>query len=166
MVESRRFFLNFVVGCTGIVTCLLMIFCAIWAESAVDEAIGLPDGPLLGMFGIFLYRLLANVFFTGGWICELIVRTEVTAETANAFGLKAFRIGVQFSIFITLCPAAICWLLFAVAVEWPFAQIASPPRFSHRNFRPDSCSQLRENKTTNASTALRISPRAATLLAW
>lgn len=126
----------------------------------------MPDGPLLGMFGIFLYRLLANVFFTGGWICELIVRTEVTAETANAFGLKAFRIGVQFSIFITLCPAAICWLLFAVAVEWPFAQIASPPRFSHRNFRPDSCSQLRENKTTNASTALRISPRAATLLAW
>jgi hypothetical protein len=33
-----------------------------------------------------------------------------------AFGLKAFRVGVKLSIFVTLCPAVICWLAFAVAL--------------------------------------------------
>ena len=88
MVESRRFFLNFVVGCTGIVTCVMMIFCAIWAESAVDEAIGLPDGPLLGMFGIFLYRLLANVFFTGGCM-HMRANRENRGDSGNRERLRA-----------------------------------------------------------------------------
>jgi hypothetical protein len=76
----------------------------------------LPDGPLLGIFGIFLYGILAKVFYTGGWICELPMRTTTTAERSAAFGLKAFRVGVKLSIFVTLCPAVICWLAFAVAL--------------------------------------------------
>jgi hypothetical protein len=114
--ESRRFFFNAVVGCTGVITCVLLIICAVTADSIVGEPIGLPDGPLLGVFGIFFYGLLANLFYTGGWIGELLMRATTTAERSTAFGLKAFRVGVNFSIFITLCPAVICWVAFAVAL--------------------------------------------------
>ena len=62
------------------------------------------------------YALLANVCYTGGWISELLVKSTRKAEAASAFGLKAFRVGITFSIFITLCPAAICWFAFAIAL--------------------------------------------------
>jgi len=114
--ESRRLFFNCLVGLTGLITCVLLIICAFVAESTVGEPIGLPDGPLLGIFGIFLYGILANLFYTGGWICELLMRTIMTAQRSAAFGLRAFRIGVKFSIFVTLCPAVICWLSFAIAL--------------------------------------------------
>jgi hypothetical protein len=114
--EGRRLFFNAVVGCTGIITCALLVICAILADSVVGEAIGLPDGPLLGVFGIFFYGILANVFYTGGWIGELALKTVTTATKSNSFALKSFRAGVAFSVIITLLPAAVCWIAFALAV--------------------------------------------------
>ena len=76
----------------------------------------MPDGPLLGVFGIVFYGVLANIFFAGGWISELLMRAVTTTEKASAFGLRAFRTGVYFSILLTLCPAVVCWLAFAVAL--------------------------------------------------
>lgn len=114
--ESRRPFFNLVVGCTGIVTCVLLGICAVTAEALVGEAIGLPDGPLLAVFGIFFYGLLANLFYTGGWITELALKTKLTTIRSSAFGLKAFRAGVAFSIFVTFCPAVVCWLALAIAI--------------------------------------------------
>ena len=114
--EGRRFFFNSVVGCTGVITCVLLIVCAFTAESSVGEPIGMPDGPLLGVFGIVYYGVLANVLYTGGWISELLMRAVTTTEKASAFGLKAFRTGVYFSILLSLCPAVVCWIAFAVAL--------------------------------------------------
>jgi hypothetical protein len=114
--ESRRFFFNLVVGCTGLLTCFLLLVCAFTADSFVGEPIGMTDGPLLGIFLIILYALLANVCYTGGWISELLVGASGKAQSATAFGLKAFRVGVTFSIFVTLCPAFFCWLAFAIAL--------------------------------------------------
>jgi hypothetical protein len=113
--ESRRLFFNAVVGCTGVITCVLMVVCAFVADSTVGEPIGMPDGPLLGVFGILFYAILANVFYTAGWICELLLGAATTAKKSAAFGLKAFRVGIAFSIFVTLCPAALSWLAFAIA---------------------------------------------------
>ncbi len=76
----------------------------------------MSDGPLLGLFLIVPYAVLANVCYTGGWVAELLVRAAGKADNATAFGLKAFRVGVTFSILITLSPAVICWLSFAVAL--------------------------------------------------
>jgi hypothetical protein len=76
----------------------------------------LSDGPLLGIFGIFLYGILANAFYTSGWICELLLRKVMTTERRATMGLKAFRFGTIFSILLTLSPAAICWIAFAVAL--------------------------------------------------
>jgi hypothetical protein len=94
----------------------LLVVCAFVADATVGEPIGLPDGPLLGIFGIFCFGILANVFYTGGWICELFIRANTTTERSTAFGLKAFPVGLIFSIFITLCPAAFCCLAFAIAL--------------------------------------------------
>jgi hypothetical protein len=114
--EGRRLFFNSVVGCTGVITCVLLIVCALTADSTVGEPIGMPDGPLLGVFGIVFYGILANVFYTGGWISELLLRAVTTTEKASALGLTAFRAGVYFSILLTLCPAVVCWIAFAVAL--------------------------------------------------
>jgi hypothetical protein len=85
----------------------------------------MPDGPLLGVFGIFFYGILANVFYTRGWICELLLGSVTTAKKSAAFGLKAFRVGIAISIFITLCPAALSWFAFAIALL--HGQIHGPP---------------------------------------
>jgi len=114
--EGRRVFFNFVVGCAGVLTCILMIVCAFVSEPIIGEAIGLPDGPLLGIFGILFYAIFANVFYTFGWICELLVRAMATTEKSAALGIKSFRAGVTFSIVLTLSPIVFCWLAFALAV--------------------------------------------------
>ncbi len=114
--ESRRLFFNLVVGFTGLITCALLIVCAFTSDSMVGEPIGMTDGPLLGVFMIVPFALLANVCYTAGWISELLIRATRTADDAAAFAVKAFRAGITFSIFITLCPAAVCWLVFAVAL--------------------------------------------------
>jgi hypothetical protein len=114
--ENRRLFFNVVVGITGLVTCVLLVVCAFTADSMVGEPIGMTDGPLLGVFMILPYAVLANICYTAGWISELLVRTTRTADDAAAFAIRAFRAGITFSIFITLSPAAICWLVFVVAL--------------------------------------------------
>ena len=76
----------------------------------------MPDGPLLGVFAIVFYGILANLFYTGGWISELLVRAVTTTEKASAVGLRAFRAGVYFSILLTLFPAVVSWIAFAVAL--------------------------------------------------
>lgn len=114
--EDRRLFFNFVVGCAGILTCILLIVCAFVSEPIVGEAIGLPDPLLFGIFGIFFYAIFANLFYTFGWICELLVRTMTTAEKSAVLGIRSFRAGVTFSILLTLSPVVFCWLAFAVAV--------------------------------------------------
>jgi hypothetical protein len=114
--ERRRFFFNCVVGCTGVITCVLLIICAFTADSTVGEPIGMPDGPLLGVFAIVFYGILANVFYTGGWISELLLGLVTTTKKASAFGVRVFRIGVYFAILVTFCPAVVCWSAFAIAL--------------------------------------------------
>jgi hypothetical protein len=94
----------------------LMLVCAIISEQIVGEAIGLPGSPLFAIFGILLYAILANLFYTFGWICELLARTTATEEKSAAIGINAFRSGVTFSILLTLSPAVVCWVAFALAI--------------------------------------------------
>jgi hypothetical protein len=114
--ESRRIFFNLVVGCTGIITCVLVIVCAFVSEPIVGEAIGLPDGPLLGLFGIIAYAILANVCYTFGSVSELLFRGRTTADRSAVFAVRAFRAGIAFSIALTLTPAVFCWLAFVWAL--------------------------------------------------
>lgn len=114
--EKRRPFYNVAVGCTGLMTCFLLIICAVISDSVVGEAIGMPDGPLLGVFAIVFYAILANICYTGGWVTELLVRATGRADDAAKVGMTAFRLGVTLSIVLTLSPAVLCWFAFAVAL--------------------------------------------------
>ena len=114
--ETRRLFFNVVVGGTGIVTCIAMVACAVLAEPRVGEAIGLPDPPIIAIFGIFAFGIAANVCYTGGWIFELLLSKLRPAANTTRLGLRDFRFGLKFSIFLTLCPALLSWIAFAIAL--------------------------------------------------
>ena len=90
--ESRRLFFNLMVGISGLATCILLVVCAFTADSVVGEPIGMTDGPLLGIFMIVPFALLANACYTAGWITELLVRTTRTADKAAAFAVRVFRV--------------------------------------------------------------------------
>lgn len=75
-------------------TCLLLVFCAVISGSMVGEPIGMPDGPLLGVFAIVFYAILANICYTGGWVTELLVRATGRADDAGKVSIKTFRFGV------------------------------------------------------------------------
>lgn len=105
-------FYNAVVGLVGVVSVVLMICCGVLAEPLVGEAIGIPDGPIFIPFFIGVYGVLANVCYTGGWIAELILSRFTQDGNTNAFAVWVFRVGVRFSIFVTLFPAVLSWAVF------------------------------------------------------
>jgi hypothetical protein len=115
--ERRRLFYNLVVGCTGLVTCFLMISCGVIAEPLVGEAIGIPNPPILVPLSAVAYGVLANICYTGGWIAELLTRRLRPWAYTPSLGVRLFRLGVKFSIGVTLFPAVLCWamLLFSFA---------------------------------------------------
>jgi hypothetical protein len=113
--ERRRLFFNIIVGCTGVITCVAMLACAVVAEPRVGEAIGLPDPPIFAIFGVIAFGIAANICYTGGWIVELLLSKLRPRANTTQFGVRAFRFGLKFSIFITLCPALLSWIAFFIA---------------------------------------------------
>ena len=110
--EKRRFFYNKILAGVGTLTCVLMISCGVISEPLVGEAIGIPDPPILVPLGIIFYGIMANVCYTGGWIAELLLVRFRPEIRTDAFGLRAFRLGMKFSIAITIFPALLCWAVF------------------------------------------------------
>lgn len=101
--EIRRVVFNLAVGFMGAITCVLLLATAFLAERILGEPIGLPDPPLVGVFLIVLYGVLANVCYTGGWVAEILVRAVWRAE-AGRFGEIAFSLGLVFAMALTLMP--------------------------------------------------------------
>lgn len=114
--EKRRFFYNKVLAAAGTVTCILVISCAVISERMVGEPIGIPDAPILAPLGGIAYGLLANVCYTRGWIAELVLTRFQPGVRADAFAVRAFRLGVKFSIGLTILPALFCWGVFLFSI--------------------------------------------------
>jgi hypothetical protein len=114
--ENRRVFYNEVVGIVGLVTVFLMICCGIISELLVGEAIGIPASPIFIPFGAIVFGFLANVCYTGGWIAELLLSRFKPDTNTNAFGVIAFRMGVTFSVSVTLLPAVLSWAVFLLSL--------------------------------------------------
>jgi hypothetical protein len=110
--ETRRVFYNVVVILVGVVSVVLMISCGAIAEPLVGEAIGIPDGGFFIPFGAIVFWFFANVCYTGGWIAELLLSRFKADRNTNAVGILAFRLGVKFSILVTLFPAVLSWAVF------------------------------------------------------
>jgi hypothetical protein len=115
MVGGTPPFYNIVVGCVGVVTSVLMISCGLISEPLVGEAIGIPDPPVLVPLGIIAYGIAANVCYTGGWVVELMLARRGAMRTSE-FGTRAFRLGVIFSVGLTLFPAVFTWAGFLLTL--------------------------------------------------
>lgn len=72
--------------------------------------------PILIPKFIIVYAVLANVCYTGGWIAELLLSRLNHDSNTNAFGVRVFRMGVTFSVFVTLFPAVLSWAPFFCSV--------------------------------------------------
>jgi hypothetical protein len=125
--EKRRFFYNKVLAVVGAVTCILMISCGVISEPLLGAPIGIPDPPILAPLGIIFYGVMANICYTGGWIAELLLARYSPVTHAELFGVRAFRLGVKFSIALTIFPALLCWgvFLFSLIIGRRLAQGAS-----------------------------------------
>ena len=104
--ESRRFAFNIIVGCAGLLSCIVAVVVAIAAAVLFNSDYGLPDPPAFGVIAIAIYAIMANVCYTGGWIAELIVRKAWPLE-ADKFATRSFSLGLTFSILLSLTPGLV-----------------------------------------------------------
>ncbi len=87
--ESRRIPFNLVVGTTGIVSCIVIGIVGLGSSILFNSEFGLPDPPLFAVAGFFIYAIIANIYFTGGWLLELAVRRIWPLE-ADRFATLSF----------------------------------------------------------------------------
>ena len=111
--ERRRISYNLIVGATGVFTLVVMGVCWVSAiaRSCTPESGSEPFDPLFIqlMFMLvlaFIHIIGANIFYTGGWLLEIIVR-KIWGERTGAFGEICFALGLVFSILLTLVPAVL-----------------------------------------------------------
>jgi hypothetical protein len=103
--EARRIPFNLIVGIAGILSTVVVCVVGLGSYFLFDGDFGLPP-PLFAVLGVLFYGIAANVFFTGGWLAELIVRKIWPAET-DRFSTLSFSLGLIFSVVLTLAPAIV-----------------------------------------------------------
>jgi hypothetical protein len=107
--ESRRPAFNAIVGGTGLVTVV-----------AVRLISSLPPNPwgitLLQELPIIVtFAVLANICYSGGFVAELAMR-KFLGEGAPRPGPALLRMGLTFSVGLTLFPAAIAGIDWVVRI--------------------------------------------------
>ena len=90
----------------GIISCLIITIVGLRSYFLFDSDFGLPRSPLLAIFGTLFYGIAANLFFTGGWLAELIVR-RIWPREADRFATLSFTLGLGFSVLLTLTPGVV-----------------------------------------------------------
>ena len=104
--ESRRIPFNLIVGIAGILSCIIVVIVGLGSEVLFGGEFGLPDPPAFALIGILIYGIMANVFFTGGWVAELVVR-RIWPREADPFASRSFSLGLVFSVLLTLTPGIV-----------------------------------------------------------
>jgi hypothetical protein len=108
--ELRRIPYNLIVGLFGVFTCVITVLVAAIASEKFGEPLGLPDPPIIAVFAVIFFAVMANVCYTGGWVAELLVRA-IWKERAGDFAQISFRLGLLFSAVVTLAPAVLFTVL-------------------------------------------------------
>ena len=85
-------------------TGIIYILVALLSEKITGHEPPFPDPPLFVFAAVILYGVMANIFFTGGWITELLAR-RIWTQRAEAYGEISFSFGTLFSVLLTLLPA-------------------------------------------------------------
>ena len=108
--ELRRLPYNVIVGATSLLT-LLVFFAVAWGcELSGGLPLGQPKPPLLVIIAIAAYWIVTNVFYTFGWILELLV-ARVWHVSTPVFGPIVFTMFTAISLVVTLIPAGLIIVL-------------------------------------------------------
>lgn len=108
--ELRRIAYNLIVGVMGVFTCVITVLVAAIASETFGEPLALPDPPIVIVFAVIFFAVMANVCYTGGWFAELLVRA-VWKERAGDFAQISFALGILFSAVVTLAPSVLFTVL-------------------------------------------------------
>jgi len=113
--ESRRIPYNLLVGSVGVVSIFLVFISAILGELIFNEPSIIPDPPIFMIFGIILYGIMANIFYTAGWVVELTIR-RLWPKESDSFATLSFRLGIIFSVLLTITPGLILLIYSFVVI--------------------------------------------------
>jgi hypothetical protein len=111
--EIRRIPYNLVVGATGIASGAICLITGALCEYFVGDAIGIPNPPIVALFAVVAYGVMANVCYTGGWVAELVVQ-KIWPGKGDDFGRISFFLGLVFSILLTLVPGILIAIIGAL----------------------------------------------------
>ncbi len=116
--EVRRIHLNLIIGIVGIVTVATGSLAMSITNAYLDTPIHRPDPPLF--FFALIYAFVVNLFYTGGWLAELVWR-RWWGGPHGELAMLSFRLGLLFSILITLLPAmiAVAFAIHAIVTRRP-----------------------------------------------
>jgi hypothetical protein len=104
--ESRRVPFNLIVGSAGILTIVIVSIVALGTSVLFEGDFGAPNPPMFALVGILIYAIMANVFYTGGWLAELMIRQFWPGE-ADRFATLSLSLGLVFSVLLTLMPGIV-----------------------------------------------------------
>ena len=104
--ETQRITFNLVLAIVGLISALVVICISIASYEIYKSDFGMPDPPLFALIAIIIYGVLANIFYTGGWVLELLVHA-IWPNQSNNFGNRAYFYGFVFSLILTISPAVI-----------------------------------------------------------
>jgi hypothetical protein len=108
--ELRRIPYNLIVGLCGLLSLLLVGLISMASSFDLDL-----DSPLLQ---ILFFGFAANLFYTGGWIAELLAR-RFWVERAQNLGPQLLLIGLAFSLMLDFSPVAILLVSWGLACDSP-----------------------------------------------
>ncbi len=107
--EFRRIAFNLVLAAAGAASTLAVI--------GVGDAFAKPGEDFIEPPALFVlilgYAVAANALYTVGWISELLWSGGDTART-EPFRRRVFRVGMIFSVVLTLLPGVLMVLLWLV----------------------------------------------------
>jgi len=107
--EIRRIPYNLVILAVGTISFGAIEFIGSYVVEPGEDAME----PLLVWVGVAAYGLAANLCYTLGWMTEILWTRGDTTLT-EAIRPKVFRIGLAFSALVTLSPAVLIPLSWAV----------------------------------------------------
>jgi hypothetical protein len=111
--ESRRLTFNVAVGAAGLVTLTAINLIAVLPPLSMKVGVFWP--------GVLVYAVLANMFYSLGFVTEAAMQRAWHEETPRV-GPALFRQGLVFSVGLTLLPIALMGINYGVHVlKWIFS---------------------------------------------
>lgn len=105
--EVRRIPYNLILGICGIASILIM-------ETAFDLPPSLPFAERdWEPFSIIIFAVLANIFYTAGWIVELLIQNQ-PHENIKSFAPRYYYKGLVFSVWLAFLPGAVHLLSWVI----------------------------------------------------